>query len=303
MGYHMDLENPVCKMTQDPDMSGPFSRDAAIIAALATIITIFAHFITRKPYTNLAGRFSDIALYITGFSLAYAIVLASAALYNQRTTNWFDARFLFDSPSLAANSVLFTALAVPGYFTRNIYIIPGVVVHFSLMIALFVAWIRTYLVAFKNQPGCYDKQYLVDVCIYASVDVVVYVGICIALAICNREIPQRNNVGEEDKDKDDEDDDINDQDGKDNGIRRWYTKGFWRRWGWSILTVATLLAFTAITALEIGWSWSDYNALRGFLIDPPPVAAFGQIVPLATVCALIALAYCMHFDVNGNVNI
>ncbi|KAK3629048.1 hypothetical protein LTR56_018284 [Elasticomyces elasticus] len=319
MDYHFKGSDLACSVYENADITGTLMRISTEVPLGVTIVTVYAYFATYRAQPDVAKILRDIALFVNAVSLLYAIVLVSIGLGTRHTMNWFHARFLLDPPSFAADSILFTALAVPGYFTRHWFILPGVFIHFGLMIGLLVEWTRLYKVALIEKPGCYDERYLKDVWIYSSVDFALYVVICFMLAFFNRDIPPENdnannNVNDDlDDDVDnDVDDDHNDDgnEGNDNNdnvnnpnvLRRWTTmivRRRWPRWVWTLLTVLALIAFTVVAVVEICFSFVDYNLLHPFLISPAPIATFGQVVPLVTVCAAAALAYIIHFDIHG----
>ncbi|KAK4900983.1 hypothetical protein LTR27_002166 [Elasticomyces elasticus] len=321
MSYHFKGTDLACGVEENPDITGTLLRISTQVPLMITIITVYTYFAIclAHRHPNVANTLRDIALFINGVSLIYAIVLVSIGLGTRHTMNWFHARFLLDPPSFAADSVLFTALIVPGYFTRHWFILPGVFIHFGLMIGLLVEWTRLYKAALIDKPGCYDARYLKDVWIYACVDFVLYVVICFMLAFFNREItPENDNANnnvdddvdddvEDDVDDDHNDDgnernDNNDNVNNPNVLRRWTTmvvRRRWPRWVWMALTVVALIVFTIVAVVEISFSFGDYNLMHSLLISPAHIATFGQVVPLVTVCAAAALAYIIHFDING----
>ncbi|KAK5707738.1 hypothetical protein LTR97_000276 [Elasticomyces elasticus] len=289
MKYRFNYTELVCHVAENADITGVLSRLSTQVVLGITIATVYALFATLRAYPNIAQVLRNIVLALNGVSVLYAIMLASVGLATRHQMNWFHARFLLDAPSFAANSVLFTALAVPGYFTRHWFIIPSIIVLFILMIASFMEWEKLYGAALIALPGCYDEMFLKDVHEYASIEFGVYVGICFVLAIFNPEIPHHVDIGH---DNDDNDDNI---------LWRWI-KTTCRRWStriWNSLAVVALLALTIVTGYEMHYSSSDYRLLQRLLTDAAPVATFGQIIPLATVCIAVALTYAIHFDVNG----
>ncbi|KAK5724934.1 hypothetical protein LTR17_013423 [Elasticomyces elasticus] len=283
MNDHFNYTNPACHVAENSDITGVLSRLSTQVVLGITIATVYALFATLRAYPNIAQVLRNIVLALNGVSILYTIMLASVGLATRHQMNWFHARFLLDAPSFAANSVLFTALAVPGYFTRHWFIIPSIIILLILMIASFMEWEKLYGAALVALPSCYDERFLKEVHGYAAAEFSVYLVICFALAILNPEAPHQINIG------------------FDNALWQWI-KLTYRRWAWWIrngLAVTALIAFTIVTAYEMHYSYSDYHLLQRLLTDAAPVATFGQIIPLATVCIAVALTYAIHFDVNG----
>ncbi|KAK4961807.1 hypothetical protein LTR10_002299 [Elasticomyces elasticus] len=275
MGWDFDFKNAMCALKDDSDFSGKGVRTAAQVSVIATIITAYAILATTTSYPEIAKILRNVIQYMNSLSLAFAILLIVVGWAEGQNTNWFHVRFLMDSASFAADSVLFVALVVPDYFTQSVLTIPGIVIYLGLIIPFFVDWTRMYGAALLERPGCYDEDLLEAMWIFSSINLALFVIICIVSAWLNRTaIPKQPNDTEA-------------------AAPIPMTR---KR---LIITTVAIVPFTMVTAAEIYWSSRDYDLLRPLLHQPSPTWTLGQILPLATVSLGVALTYWVAFDVDG----
>ena len=210
---------------------------------------------------------------LVGFAIIYAILQVATGWYFASTTSWLHLRFLLDSASLTVDSVVFVAIAVPGYFLESPLAIPGLIAHFCLMIPFFIHWAHKTKEAMDSQPDCYDGQILTDVWIFSGVDFFVFVTTCV-LTVAFNHAPRRQNNNN------------NNPPGPLSKRAMWWTIG-------------AMAPFTIMTGVQIVFSWADYGGLRSLLLNPTPTFIFGQVLNLETVLVTIVAVLLYPLDING----
>ena len=215
--------------------------------------------LTERHHSSLARKLGNMIIGLNGLSLFFACTLLCSGWVLADTTSWFNQRFLLDSASFAADSVIFVAITTPGYFTRSLLTIPGLILYLVLIISFFVHWTRVYSTELISKPGCYSKQMLTDMWIFASINFTVVIITSLALGIYNRSsTPQL-----------------------------------------FAPIKLIILVHTFTTSAELYWLFSDYNSLKPLVLAPEPDWTFGQIMPLAMIIGGILYSFWISFDVDG----
>lgn len=215
--------------------------------------------LTERHHSGLAKKLGNMIIGLNGLSLFFACTLICSGWVLTDTTSWFNQRFLLDSASFAADSVIFVAITTPGYFTRSLLTIPGLILYLVLIISLFVHWTHVYSTELKSKPGCYSKRMLTDTWIFASINLTVVVTTSLVLGIYNRSS----------------------------------TPALFA----PIKLIILVPTFT--TSVELYWLFSDYNALKPLLLTPEADWTFGQIMPMAMIIGGILYSFWTSFDVDG----
>lgn len=215
--------------------------------------------LTERHYSGLARKLGNMIIGLNGLSLFFACTLLCSGWVLADTTSWFNQRFLLDSASFAADSVIFVAITTPGYFTRSLLTIPGLILYLVLVISFFVHWTRVYHTELESKPGCYSKQMLTDMWIFASITFAVVIITSLVLGIYNRSSTPQLFA--------------------------------------PIKLIILIPTFT--TSAELYWLFSDYNSLKPLLLAPEADWTFGQIMPLAMIIGGILYSFWTSFDVDG----
>lgn len=213
----------------------------------------------EQHHSDLASKLRDMIISLNGLSIFFACTILCSGWALSDTTNWFNMRFLLDSASFAADSVLFVAITIPGYFVRSLLIIPGLMLYLALIVSLFVHWARVYGAELKSRPGCYSKRMLTDMWIFASINITVVIITSLLLGIYHRSSTSKLH---------------------------------------SRVKIVILFP-TVTTCVELYWLFSDYDYLKPLLLAPEASWTLGQIMPLAMIIGGILYAFWTVFDVDG----
>ena len=131
--------------------------------------------------------------------------------------------------------------------------------YFPLVISFFVHWTRTYSAELRTKPGCYSKQMLVDMWIFASVNFAVVIITSVVLGVYHRPATK---------------------------------KGF-------APFKLIIIFLTVTTFLELYWLFSDYEYLKPLISAPEADWTYGQMMPLAMIIGGILYSFWTFFDVDG----
>ena len=224
------------------------------------MLLAYAILFTERQHSGLASKLGNMIIGLNGLSLFFACTLLSSGWVLSDTTNWFHQRFLMDSASFAADSVIFVATTTPGYFTRSLLIIPGLMLYFTLVVFFFVNWTRVYSAELRLKPGCYSERMLTDMWIFASINFAVVIVTCLVLGVYNRSSST--------------------------------PKVF--------APIKLIILFPTITTfVELYWLFSDYDYLKPLISKPEADWTFGQIMPLAMIIGGILYSFWASFGVDG----
>jgi hypothetical protein len=249
----------------------PQVRIAAAISTVCTVLLAYAIILIELHQPDLTDKLTKIITGLNGLSLFLACVLMCEGWVLSDTINWFNERFLLDSASFAADSVIFVAAAIPGYFTKSVLTIPSLGLYLVLVVSRFVHWVHLYGAALKQKPGCYDEQMLTDCWIFACINFAGVVVTSLLLGIYNRENLRQDDIEQGESST---------------------PKAF-------APIKLIILAPTTTTCLELYWVFSDYNYLRPLLSAPEHNWTFGQTMPLAMIIGGILYSFWTMFKVDG----
>lgn len=216
---------------------------------------------TERHHSDLASKLRNMIISLNGLSLFFACTLICSGWILSDTTNWFNKRFLLDSASFAADSVLFVAITTPRYFVRSLLIIPGLIICLALLVSFFVHWARVYDAELKSKPGCYSKRMLTDIWVFSSINFTIVVITSLFLGIYHHRSSPTSKLHPRIK--------------------------------------FIILFPTVTTSLELYWLFSDYNYLKPLLLAPEPGWTLGQIMPLVMMIGGILYAFWTAFGVDG----
>lgn len=223
------------------------------------MLLAYAILLSECQHSYLADKLRNMIIGLNGLSLFFACTLVCSGWVLSDSTNWFHQRFLLDSASFAADSVIFVAIAIPGYFTRSLLVVPGLILYFVLIVSFFVHWTRVYIAELQSKPDCYSKRMLTDMWIFASINFSIVIITVLALGVYNR-----------------------------SSNPKLFTP-----------VKLVILLPTVTTLVELYWLFSDYNVLSPLLSKPEADWTLGQLMPLAMIIGAILYSFWTSFDVDG----